>query len=172
MGADRHPGLGPLLEQTEPCIGADVQVFLSPGAPRRSSEGHCLALRGFPIGSPHTITERRTVRCTRGSHHRCLDGRGSRCRPYSGVIAHSLLLVAFGLDSVIELVTGGVLLWRLITEARGSSLDRIEHAENRAAWITGMSLSVLCVYVVVSAVAGLSSITKPTDPRLASRSPW
>ena len=71
------------------------------------------------------------------------------------MIAHSLLLVAFGLDSVIELVTGGVLLWRLITEARGSSLDRVEHAENRAAWITGMSLALLCGYVVVSAVAGL-----------------
>jgi divalent metal cation (Fe/Co/Zn/Cd) transporter len=73
----------------------------------------------------------------------------------AGVIAHSLLLVAFGLDSVIELVTGGVLLWRLMTEARGSSLDRVKQAENRAAWITGIALALLCVYVVVSAGAGL-----------------
>ncbi len=73
----------------------------------------------------------------------------------AGMIAHSLLLVAFGLDSVIELVTAGVLLWRLMTEVRESSLDRVEHAENRAAWITGMSLALLCGYVVVSAVAGL-----------------
>ena len=36
----------------------------------------------------------------------------------SGLRAHSILLTAFGLDSVIELVTGGVLLWRLSTEAR------------------------------------------------------
>ena len=37
----------------------------------------------------------------------------------AGVRAHSLLLTAFGLDSIIELVAGGVLLWRLLTEARG-----------------------------------------------------
>jgi divalent metal cation (Fe/Co/Zn/Cd) transporter len=73
----------------------------------------------------------------------------------AGVMADSLLLVAFGLDSVIELVTASVLLWRLIIEARGSSMDRVEHAEHRAAWSTGIALALLCVYVVVSAVAGL-----------------
>lgn len=31
----------------------------------------------------------------------------------SGIIAHSLSLVAFGADSIIELIAGGVLLWRL-----------------------------------------------------------
>jgi hypothetical protein len=31
----------------------------------------------------------------------------------AGVIAGSALLVAFGLDSVIELVSGAILLWRL-----------------------------------------------------------
>lgn len=34
----------------------------------------------------------------------------------SGIIAHSLSLVAFGADSIFELVAGGVLLWRLITD--------------------------------------------------------
>jgi len=73
----------------------------------------------------------------------------------AGIIARSILLSAFGLDSVIELVTGGVLLWRLVTETRGMSLGRVERVENRAAWVVGISLVLLCVYVVVTSVAGL-----------------
>lgn len=73
----------------------------------------------------------------------------------AGIVAHSILLTAFGIDSVIELVTGGMLLWRLTTEARGRSLEHIERAENRAAWVTGIGLVALCLYVVVSAVTDL-----------------
>src|SRR5260221_61555 len=42
----------------------------------------------------------------------------------AGIAAQSVLLTAFGLDSVIELVTGGALLWRLAAEARGGALGR------------------------------------------------
>src|SRR5437588_2507124 len=66
----------------------------------------------------------------------------------AGLLAHSVLLTAFGLDSVIELITGGVLLWRLSTEARGGALERVERAENRAAWVTGIALLLLCLYIV------------------------
>jgi divalent metal cation (Fe/Co/Zn/Cd) transporter len=79
----------------------------------------------------------------------------------AGVRAHSLLLTAFGLDSIIELVSGGVLLWRLLMEACGGSLERVERAENRAAWITGISLVLLCLYVVAGAVVALVSRTAP-----------
>lgn len=79
----------------------------------------------------------------------------------AGIIAGSLLLVAFGIDSVIELATGGALLWRLSTEARGGTLERVEKVENRAAWITGVSLVLLCIYVVVSAVLGLFLQNRP-----------
>ncbi len=73
----------------------------------------------------------------------------------AGIVARSVLLTAFGLDSVIELVTGGVLLWRLVTEARGSTLDRIEHAERRAAWVVGVALILLCAYIVAISALGL-----------------
>jgi len=73
----------------------------------------------------------------------------------SGLLAHSVLLTAFGIDSVIELVTGGVLLWRLSTEARGDSLAHVERAENRAAWVTGIGLVLLCLYIIVSAGTSL-----------------
>src|SRR5216684_6788027 len=36
----------------------------------------------------------------------------------AGVIAGSLTLTAFGLDSVIELISAGVLIWRLTQELR------------------------------------------------------
>ena len=36
----------------------------------------------------------------------------------SGVVAHSVPLTAFGVDSVIELLSAGVLLWRLTDELR------------------------------------------------------
>ncbi len=79
----------------------------------------------------------------------------------AGILARSILLTAFGIDSVIELVTGGVLLWRLSTEARGGSLERVERAENRAAWIAGIGLVLLCVYIVGSAAVGLWTHSRP-----------
>jgi divalent metal cation (Fe/Co/Zn/Cd) transporter len=79
----------------------------------------------------------------------------------AGVLAHSVLLTAFGLDSVIELITGGVLLWRLSTEARGGTLERVERAENRAAWVTGIALLLLCLYIVASAGVSLWTHSRP-----------
>ena len=79
----------------------------------------------------------------------------------AGVVAGSLLLVAFGLDSVIELVSGAILLWRLVVEASGGSDDRVAWAERRAAWVVAMSLALLSVYVLASAVYGLVTQSKP-----------
>jgi divalent metal cation (Fe/Co/Zn/Cd) transporter len=77
------------------------------------------------------------------------------------VLAGSLLLVAFGLDSVIELASGGVLLWRLSVEAWGNTLERVERAEHRAAWVVAVSLALLCLFVLVSAGYGLLTREKP-----------
>jgi divalent metal cation (Fe/Co/Zn/Cd) transporter len=79
----------------------------------------------------------------------------------AGVLAGSILLTAFGLDSVIELVSGGALLWRLATEARGGSLEQVERAEHRAAWVAGIGLVLLCLYIVVTSAIGLWSHNHP-----------
>lgn len=79
----------------------------------------------------------------------------------AGILARSVLLTAFGADSVIELVTGGILLWRLATEARGGAVARVEHAERRAAWVTGIALVALCFYVVVTTALGLLTHGRP-----------
>jgi divalent metal cation (Fe/Co/Zn/Cd) transporter len=72
----------------------------------------------------------------------------------AGWFAHSVLLTAFGLDSVIELLSGGILLWRLVLEASGERLEHVETAERRAAWVVAVALTLLCGYVVASAVVG------------------
>lgn len=79
----------------------------------------------------------------------------------AGVFAGSLLLIAFGLDSVIELVSGSILLWRLRVEAQGTHVKHIEQAEHRAAWVVGVALALLCVYVLISAVYSLMTQARP-----------
>jgi divalent metal cation (Fe/Co/Zn/Cd) transporter len=79
----------------------------------------------------------------------------------AGVVAHSLLLVAFGLDSVIELVTGAILLWRLSVQARGASLARVEVAERRSSWVVALALIGLCLYIVASVGIALYTRDRP-----------
>src|SRR5258707_12595885 len=66
-----------------------------------------------------------------------------------GWISKSLLLEAFGIDSVIELFSAAVLLWRLRVEASGTAtFQRVNLVERRAARLVGYSLYVLVAYVV------------------------
>jgi divalent metal cation (Fe/Co/Zn/Cd) transporter len=69
----------------------------------------------------------------------------------AGVTAGSLVLVAFGLDSVIELASAGVLMWRLSVELRhGQKFS--ENAERIASRIGGGLLFALAAYVTAAAV--------------------
>ena len=79
----------------------------------------------------------------------------------AGVAAGSILLIAFGIDSLIELVGGGILLWRLQVEGSGSDMEGVERAEQRAAWIVAITLGLLCVYVLISSVYGLLAHSIP-----------
>jgi divalent metal cation (Fe/Co/Zn/Cd) transporter len=72
----------------------------------------------------------------------------------SGVSANSLSLIAFGADSLIELASAGVLMWRLNVETRQGA-EFSESIERRASRIGGVLLFVLAAYVVVSAAYGL-----------------
>ncbi len=79
----------------------------------------------------------------------------------AGLVAHSALLVAFGLDSVIELLSGAIVLWRFLVEARDGDAEQVEHAEHRAAWIVFVSLALLCLYVLGTALSGLVIGSQP-----------
>lgn len=67
----------------------------------------------------------------------------------SGFITHSVSLQGFGIDSIIELIAGSILLWRLKVEQLSGSVERVEQAERRAAWVTAISLFALAAYIVV-----------------------
>lgn len=73
-----------------------------------------------------------------------------------GWASRSLLLEAFGIDSVVELFSAGVLLWRLRVEAVGTATEaRIASVERRAARWVGYTLYVLAAYVVLNSAYGL-----------------
>jgi divalent metal cation (Fe/Co/Zn/Cd) transporter len=84
----------------------------------------------------------------------------------AGIVARSVLLTAFGFDSVIELISGGTLLWRLSSEARGASSERMETVERRATRISAVLLALLCAYVVFVGVAGLVARLRPEGSAL------
>jgi divalent metal cation (Fe/Co/Zn/Cd) transporter len=68
----------------------------------------------------------------------------------SGVAAGSLTLTAFGIDSVIELASAAVLVWRLDVELRHGQTFA-ETAERTASRIGGALLFALAAYVVAAA---------------------
>jgi divalent metal cation (Fe/Co/Zn/Cd) transporter len=85
----------------------------------------------------------------------------------AGIVAHSLLLFAFGIDSVIEIVSACVLIWRLSVELRrGRAFS--EAAERRASRIAGALLFVLALYVGAGADGASGSIRGLNSPRLVS----
>jgi divalent metal cation (Fe/Co/Zn/Cd) transporter len=68
----------------------------------------------------------------------------------AGVAAGSVALVGFGIDSVIEALAGGVIVW-LFSGGRGSS----HAAERRAQQLIAGSYAILVVYVGVEAIRDL-----------------
>ena len=73
-----------------------------------------------------------------------------------GWASKSLLLEAFGIDSVIELFSAAVLLWRLRIEASGTATSQhVNLVEDRAARLVGYSLYALIAYVILNSGYGL-----------------
>lgn len=68
----------------------------------------------------------------------------------AGYLAGSIALVGFGLDSVIETISGGTLLWRL--KQRG---DFETEAESRALRIVGLTFLALAAYVSYESLSDL-----------------
>ena len=76
----------------------------------------------------------------------------------AGIVAGSTALLGFGLDSVIESLSGAVLLWRLWDEKKG------EERERQALKLAGVSFLVLAVYVAYEATETLL-MQEPPDAR-------
>jgi cation diffusion facilitator family transporter len=78
----------------------------------------------------------------------------------SGLIAGSIALVGFGLDSVIEMVSGAALLWRLRADVDEAGRER---AEQIALRVVGVSFLGLAAYVAYDAVHSLIRREAPEE---------
>jgi len=70
----------------------------------------------------------------------------------AGLVAGSVALVGFGLDSLIEVTSGGALLWRLRADVDERRRERIEAASLR---IVGVCFVALALYVTYESVVAL-----------------
>lgn len=71
---------------------------------------------------------------------------------WSGIEASSVALIAFGLDSFVELFAGGVLVWHL---RRGWAGEEKAASERKAHRLLGITFFVLAAYVAVQSSAAL-----------------
>lgn len=81
----------------------------------------------------------------------------------SGIMAGSIALIGFGLDSVIECAASAALLWRLSVELRGGDRERVERAERRVGRFVGATFVALAAYVVIVAGLGLWRHDEPAE---------
>ena len=65
---------------------------------------------------------------------------------FAGIVAGSIALVGFGFDSVIEVSSGAIILWRLVSG---------EHRERIAQRLVGVSFLALAAYVIFDSVKSL-----------------
>jgi divalent metal cation (Fe/Co/Zn/Cd) transporter len=79
----------------------------------------------------------------------------------TGFATRSVSLEGFGIDSIIELIAGGMLLWRLLVEQRGGTIERVEQAERRASWVTALGLFALALYIVGDSALTFLTRTRP-----------
>ena len=79
----------------------------------------------------------------------------------AGLAAGSQALIGFGGDSVVESLSGAVLIWRLAAERRPGGAGRAEVVEWRARRGVAVSLWVLAAYVAVQSAYGLVSGREP-----------
>ncbi len=73
----------------------------------------------------------------------------------AGLFAGSVALVGFGVDSFIESLSGGILLWRLHAGDKGEAREQI------ALRLVGVSFLILAVYVVFDAIKSLLKHESP-----------
>ncbi len=76
----------------------------------------------------------------------------------AGVLASSIALTGFGLDSVIEFAAAAIVLWQL----RGQGEER----ETRAVRLIGVTFFVLALYLAVEGIRDLIDRARPGQPVL------
>lgn len=78
----------------------------------------------------------------------------------AGLLAGSIALVGFGFDSLIEVTSGAVLLWRLHADVNEARRERIEAISLR---LVGICFIVLALYVTYDSVKSVISREAPEE---------
>ncbi len=79
----------------------------------------------------------------------------------AGAAAGSIALIAFGADSLIELVSAGTLLRRLRVEQAGGCAAEVQAAERKASGVVGILLFLLAIWVVGSVLQDVLTRARP-----------
>ena len=78
----------------------------------------------------------------------------------AGLLAGSIALVGFGFDSLIEVTSGAVLLWRLYADVDEARRERVEAISLR---LVGICFIVLALYVIHDSVESLLRRQTPDE---------
>jgi len=73
----------------------------------------------------------------------------------SGAVSGSTALVAFGIDSLIEVSSALVVLWRLLRVGPDASTEESERADKRAHLLVGITFFLLAAWVIFDASLSL-----------------
>lgn len=84
---------------------------------------------------------------------------------WAAIIASSVALLGFGIDSFVETTSGLILIWRLRAERHALDPEQIERLDQRAHKLVGLSLFLLAAYVGFDAVTTLVGGERP-EPTL------
>lgn len=79
----------------------------------------------------------------------------------AALVAGSVALLGFGIDSFVETGSGLILVWRLHAEQQALDHDRIEAIERRAQRLVALSLIGLAGYIVFDAATTLLAGERP-----------
>lgn len=79
----------------------------------------------------------------------------------SGAVAGSTALIAFGIDSLIEVSSALAVLWRLLVAGPEATPEESERADRRAHFLVGITFFLLAAYVVFDAGQALVRGDKP-----------
>lgn len=115
-----------------------VRVKLLPGVRRRN-----------PASSPDVLRRRALLLVWVGESWNLLE---MVVALWAGIGAGSVALVAFGLDSGIELFAGAVLISHLSKEWRGKE----DESEGKALKMVGATFFLLAIYIVIQSIGTLS----------------
>jgi cation diffusion facilitator family transporter len=133
------------------------------------------------VTTASVVRPRENVRVEASSlaRHRQLHRRGIRLEWFTvswnvleaavaigaGLAAGSVALIGFGVDSGIEVVAAGALLWRFRTAGADASDEERGQAERKALSIVAGTFFVLAAYIAVEGVSALASHEEPgTSP--------